>query len=67
MTWLTPRDVITQLGGIKAVMALTGSKYNTVFQWWSKNKTFPANTYEVMQSALQALGLHAHKSLWRQK
>lgn len=59
------REVVTVLGGVKAVAALTGRKYTAAHNWLSF-ATFPADTYEVMTKALARKGHRASPSLWRQ-
>jgi hypothetical protein len=59
----TTDDVIDALGGIPAVMELTGSTYKAVFNWKGFS-SFPSKTYLVMTDALVALGKTAPASLW---
>ena len=61
----TTREVIYKLGGIRPVAELTGRKYNAAANWVSA-QTFPANTFDVLTTALEAEGCTAPKSLWRQ-
>jgi len=56
-------DIIDELGGLKAVGALTGRKSGVVWNWKDR-KAFPTNTYVVMQAALRAKGVDAPASLW---
>ncbi len=62
----TTRDVIVALGGIKAVATLTGRRYSAAANWNQFSK-FPANTFHVMQLALQERGLAAPIALWGMK
>lgn len=59
------RQVIKALGGLKAVMELTGRNYNAAWHW-TRKPTFPANTFVVMQQALAQQGKKAPASLWSQ-
>lgn len=59
----TTADVIEALDGVSAVAALTGRKYGAAFNWKGFPK-FPADTFVVMQDALQARGFSAPPSLW---
>lgn len=59
----TTEDVIRELGGVHAVAALTGRKYNAAAHW-VKFKTFPSNTYLSLKTALAAKGFSAPDSLW---
>lgn len=56
--------VMDALGGTKHVAQLTGRTYAAAFNWRSQ-KNFPANTFNVLQSALGAQGLAAPATLWR--
>lgn len=56
--------VMDALGGTKQVAELTGRTYAAAFNWRSQ-KTFPANTFNILQSALKAQNLSAPPSLWR--
>lgn len=57
------RDVIAALGGIRAVATLTKRRYGAAANW-NQFTRFPANTYRVMQLALQERGLNAPAHLW---
>ena len=61
----TVREVMTELGGVKAVAALTGRKYSAAHRWLYY-KNFPADTYTTMQAALTKTGKVADPALWRQ-
>lgn len=56
-------EVIEALGGTKQVALITGRKTSAA-SMWRKFETFPSNTYLVMKSALEALGLQADPALW---
>ena len=58
------KSVIDELGGLNAVAALTGRKYNAVWNWQSLG-TFPPVTYQVLTEALNAKGKTAPIALWR--
>lgn len=62
----TTRDVVTALGGTKAVASLTGRKYSAAANWPLAGK-FPANTFVAISSALAAVGKSAPPSLWGMK
>lgn len=59
----TAADVVTTLGGIKAVAALTGRQYNAAANWPAFGK-FPPNTFLVLQKALEAAECSAPPALW---
>jgi hypothetical protein len=61
----TVEEVISVLGGTKAVAELTNKTANpsTVPMWKSRGK-FPATTYAKIQSALDERGLSAPMELW---
>lgn len=52
-----------ELGGTRAVADLTGRTYAAAFNWRSF-KTFPADTYIVLTTALRDIGRTAPDSLW---
>jgi hypothetical protein len=62
----TSRQVVTALGGTKAVARLTGRKYSAAANWPLSDK-FPANTYVAISAALAAIGKCAPPSLWGMK
>ena len=62
----TAREVISALGGLDDVAALTGRKYVTVSAWQTRIGTFPPETYLLMTETLRARGFEAPESLWRQ-
>lgn len=62
----TTEEVIKALGGNGPVAEITSSKPNAVSNWRGF-KTFPANTYVSMTSALEAIGKTAPASLWGMK
>jgi hypothetical protein len=60
----TAADVISSLGGLNAVKALTKAK-NTKAVWnWKKANRFPAKTYLALISALAHRGDTAPNTLW---
>ena len=61
----TTADVMSALGGARAVSSLTGARYKTVWPW-GEAATFPARYYLVMTWALRRKRLRAHPSLWGQ-
>jgi hypothetical protein len=64
----TTREVVTALGGTKAVAGLTGRKYSAASNWLLESKgQFPPNTYVAMTSALALMGKSAPASLWGMK
>jgi len=56
-------QVIDALGGYHAVIRMTGATPQVVSNW-KKFKTFPSNTYTLMQGALARVGKSAPDSLW---
>ena len=61
---LTDADaVLDALGGNVAVAKLTGSNPKAVWNWRSA-KSFPANTYVAITSALAGVGKSAPPELW---
>lgn len=62
----TTEQVIDALGGNGPVAEITASKPNAVSNW-RNFRTFPANTYVAMTSALAARGKSAPASLWGMK
>ena len=60
----TIEDVISELGGPKAVAKLTQRGSSSAVPMWKMRRSFPAKTYVVMKSALEAKGLSAPDSLW---
>lgn len=59
----TAAEVFDALGGVGNVAALTGRKYGAAFNWKSFGK-FPADTFVVMQGALEAAECAAPAALW---
>lgn len=55
--------VIAALGGTSAVAKLTGRKMPAVSNW-KKSGIFPANTYQVIKAALNAMEHTAPDTLW---
>lgn len=62
----TARQVVTALGGTKAVAGLTGRKYSAAANW-SLSGQFPSNTYVTLSAALASIGKTAPPSLWGMK
>lgn len=64
----TTREVVTALGGTKAVATLTGRRYSAVSNWLLDSKgKFPSNTYVILNASLAAIGKSAPPSLWGMK
>jgi hypothetical protein len=62
----TVEEVIDELGGLKAVAALTGRTGSPSVVWnWKDRQRFPATTFVTLQTALQTRGLSAPHDLWR--
>lgn len=59
----TAAEVFVELGGVGNVAALTGRTYGAAFNWKSFGK-FPADTFVVLQGALEAVECTAPASLW---
>lgn len=59
----TAADVVAQLGGIKAVAALTGRKYSAAANWPAFGR-FPPNTYLALTKALEQHQCMAPPTLW---
>ncbi len=59
----TTTEVINALGGNRGVAAITARKPGAVSNW-RNFKTFPANTYLRLTTALAAIGKRAPASLW---
>ena len=60
------REVIDALGGLDAVVELTGRSYPTVSGWQSNYNAFPAQLYVLMTQALFRAGYTAPDHLWGQ-
>ena len=60
-TLTTTAEVIEELGGFPAIVALTGCSETAPYNW--KN-AFPSKTYVVIQAALAERGYTAPDSLW---
>jgi len=60
----TTSDVISALGGIQAVVALTGRSTQAVWNWKNRG-VFPAWTYLALTGALAAKDLTADAKLFR--
>jgi hypothetical protein len=59
----TAAEVFEALGGIAGVAKIAGTSYNAASNWKSFNR-FPARTFLLIQSELDALGLRADPALW---
>jgi hypothetical protein len=59
----TTTEVIDALGGIAAVVDITGGKYNAVANWKAFD-TFPSRYFLVMTAALTMKGYRAPAALW---
>jgi len=57
-------EVIAALGGRNRVAELTCRASLSAVPMWKSRKRFPANTFTVLKSALQDLGLSAPNDLW---
>lgn len=57
------REVINELGGTDAVMALTGRGRQAVSNWRSRER-LPKELYLIMCGALKDRGCEAPSSLW---
>jgi hypothetical protein len=64
-TLRTKEEVMTALGGIQAICALTGSEYGAV-ENWKRLRTFPSRYFLLMTFALHKKGLIALPELWGQ-
>lgn len=62
----TMDEVLSQLGGTAAVMALTGIRTEQAVSEWKRRGMFAARYYVVMTQALAGLGLAADPKLWGQ-
>jgi hypothetical protein len=60
----TVEEVISELGGFRAVAELTGRPSISAAPNWKLRHSFPTNTYAVMKSALAEKGLTAPGALW---
>jgi hypothetical protein len=61
----TTAEVISALGGLRRVSALTGAHYKLV-SGWRQAPTFPARYFLVMTFALSRKRLSAPPELWKQ-
>ena len=59
---LTTREVVRELGGIKAVAQLCGVKYNAVTMWHSNNIIPPRHSW--LRKTLRKRGYDAPEKLW---
>jgi len=62
----THRAVVDELGGVEAVIKLTGVKSDTVVYNWMARQKFPPELYVLMSRALVGVGKTAPPSLWGQ-
>ncbi|WP_369527279.1 carph-isopro domain-containing protein [Bradyrhizobium elkanii] len=60
----TIEEVISELGGPKAVAELTNRTSQSAVPMWKSRQRFPASTYAVMKAALRSHGADAPDSLW---
>jgi hypothetical protein len=60
----TIEEVISELGGPRAVAELTNRGSVSAVPTWKLRKSFPTNTYAVMKAALEAKGFAAPDHLW---
>jgi hypothetical protein len=63
-TLKTVEEVISTLGGVKAVQELTRRGSESAVPNWKLRKSFPTNTYAVLKAALEAKGFTAPDELW---
>jgi hypothetical protein len=61
----TVEDVISELGGPKAVQELCRLESSSAVPTWKLRGAFPPRTYAVMQSALATRGATAPDDLWK--
>jgi hypothetical protein len=59
----TVEEVIELLGGIDGMAALASTSTNAVYNW-KFYRRFPADTYLLIQDALEELGKIAPDDLW---
>ena len=61
----TVDEVISELGGVKAVAELTKRTENpSTVPMWKNRKRFPATTFKTLQNALRERGAVAPDELW---
>lgn len=60
----TTAEVIEAVGGPAKAAEITDRKYKAVWNW-TREKTFPPNTYLSLNAALREKGKSAPASLWR--
>ncbi|WP_370191782.1 carph-isopro domain-containing protein [Bradyrhizobium elkanii] len=60
----TIEEVISELGGPKAVAELTGRASQSAVPMWKSRGRFPATTFKTMQAALLERGADAPSELW---
>lgn len=59
----TAQEIFDKLGGISAVAAIAGVKYNRASNWKQFGR-FPPNTFIIINKELEARGLKADAALW---
>jgi len=57
-------EVISELGGARAVAELTDAKAKNVVPMWKNRNKFPATTHARLQAALRLRGAEAPDELW---
>ncbi len=57
-------EVVAALGGVQAVLSMTGRRYSSAISNWKDRGGFPPTTYLVMSEALKRKGASAPPSLW---
>lgn len=62
----TVDEIIDALGGVAAVQAVTGQKYNTVWNWKWRGKV-PPEFHLIVSQALAGKGLSAPARLFGQR
>ncbi len=65
LTLQTTESVIDELGGNQAVSELTGTLNAKAVSNWRSSNLFPAWTYLILTTALQARGKAASDTLWK--
>lgn len=63
----TADQIIRALGGLDAVVEMTGTNKKQAWNWSGRAKVFPSAYYVMMQRELQRRGYKADPSLWSQK
>lgn len=60
----TFEEVVEELGGVSAVLRLTGRRWPSHVSNWKKAGRFPSDTYLILQEALVKTGATAPPELW---